>query len=285
MCCTRVLNLNAYFCDDSEEVRAAVKMMCEREFIQEAAGGDMTWEDALPAAKKVRLQAYRELAAGQASRIAQTGGAVSTEDVEEISSDSEAETMSLQTSPEKSSMGACGSHSTTDTGSASCASSSTSTARVVAPYIFDLEQTAGERPRMSNDVFPCLTRKIDYFSDASNRGLTSRELFSVVGVPLLPQHHVSWKCNWMELLDPTHADCLSQTSVSSLAGNAMHLNAIGTLMMWLLANYVRKPIADPLADLPLMSAVDPGFFQFDGAVTLGESESVTVVLTDDEAEL
>jgi hypothetical protein len=39
----------------------------------------------------------------------------------------------------------------------------------------------------------------------------------------------------------------------------MHVNAIGTLLMWVLSNYISKPVSSPLQDVLLWTS-DPCIF-------------------------
>ncbi len=65
------------------------------------------------------------------------------------------------------------------------------------------------------------------------------------------------------------------SAATTMAGNAMHVNAVGTLMMWLLANLKPRLPSDPFADAPLMtpSFLDDSFFGI-----LGNPSSASAVM-------
>ena len=108
-------------------------------------------------------------------------------------------------------------------------------------HIFDLNQTAGGAPR-SSKLMPCLLTSSEMFSDAHGRCLLKEELLSVMGIPSLPVHGVpSSGMAMSELLCGMNPQHLQLTDCRKLAGNGMHVNVIGSLLMWLLAHL--QPVA------------------------------------------
>lgn len=221
--CRRALGLNVYFCASEAAVLEEIASMAAKEAVECAQGHTVIWEDVLAAGKVVRLQAYRE---GTMQKFPES----EDDDAVEIVSGSSSITMS-----------------STNTSSASSTSGGP-------PFLFDLEQTVGGNPRQSSDVVPCLIRNNDFFNDSPTlkRGFTKQELLGVIGVPLLDEYGTSWKCPWSHLLSQGAPGYLSMGSCANLAGNGMHINAIGSLLMWLLAHLVPREVADPRRDRVLM---------------------------------
>ena len=105
-------------------------------------------------------------------------------------------------------------------------------------HIYDLNQTAGGASR-SSKLMPCLLTSSEMYSDRHQRCLLKEELLSVMGIPTLPVHGVAPEAMAMtELLCPVNPSHLQLADCKKLAGNGMHMNVIGNLMLWLLANLI-----------------------------------------------
>lgn len=81
------------------------------------------------------------------------------------------------------------------------------------------------------------------------RLMVKEEILSVAGVPSLPNHKAPYACPLGSMMP-----MLSVSQVTSLVGNSMHINIIGSLMMWLMASctFLEKP--SPTRDCKLGSS-------------------------------
>jgi hypothetical protein len=271
--CKRVLDFNVYFCASDEDIQEEIRARAIKEAVEPQDDGSLTWESVLGAAKIVRLEGYRELVRGTSTGALQklaTADDANAELSDNESSESPRMT-SAPTSPlssrkslessgalAKRRSGASRAGSALDHAAPSTSSSSVTASPAISafhpPYLFDLDHTPGAHPKVSSDVFPCLTSSYDYWNDSPTvqRGLTTKELFGLIGVPMLPQHGSSWTCSWAGLVDHQRPDALTRSACLSLTGNGMHLNAVGSLLMWTLGNLIRKEKFNPWTDAPLL---------------------------------
>ena len=98
---------------------------------------------------------------------------------------------------------------------------------------FDLSQSADKRPRVSKESDPCMTlttNSTHLFSPAARRCLSGVEL-------LLGQGFVASTTLGDALSAPMHAGLgsASRSAAARWAGNAMHVGAVGSVLLWIAA--------------------------------------------------
>eukprot|EP00972_Heterocapsa_arctica_P070904 10475498-Heterocapsa_arctica.AAC.1 len=98
--------------------------------------------------------------------------------------------------------------------------------------ICDLAHNPDHRMRMSmnGNIIGLLTHGT-MWSDAAQRPLTKREIFSLQGWPTIPSAHSDkYKIPWAALIDDT-----SPENCTKLSGNGMHMNVLVLVLCWALA--------------------------------------------------
>ncbi len=98
--------------------------------------------------------------------------------------------------------------------------------------IFDVEQypSFGGISR----IVPALTRNSNCYSTLRHRPLLPQEKLEVMGLPVFVPEDFMFQIPFRHLVVDGSNDRLSSNDVSELMGNAMHVAAIGTVLMTVL---------------------------------------------------